>query len=72
MSIGLLGVGCLIVGLFLGLNSEFSSRRLISLLVFDGALAPLYGTMEYRIVAMGYALIIGSACLLLRKRTGGK
>ena len=62
------GSGLIVLGLLIGLAGEMSSKRLVALLVFDSEQTPLLGTMEYRMIAVGYALITCSVVLALRRR----
>ena len=59
----LLGATLVMSGLVIGLCS---GHRVAQLLLFDRALEPLAGALEFRLIAFGYTLIF--AGLLLRAR----
>lgn len=70
--LALLG-GCFVfAGVFLGIHNEFSTVRLLQLVLFDKQSVSIYGLTEYRLITLGYAFIVGGMCLCLRKIYGRK
>jgi hypothetical protein len=72
LRIHLAGAASFLLGLTFGLASDFSSTRLLDLLLFDKKLAPWAGNVEYRLIAVGYALVLGGLVLLLRRLLGSR
>ena len=61
------GAASFLSGLLSGLASDFSSTRLLDLLIFHEKLAPWAGISEFRLIACGYAFVLGGLLLSVRR-----
>jgi hypothetical protein len=63
----LLGVGSWGIGILIGSAPEFAADVLWALITLDKKYGPVFGIIEYPIIAIGYSLILAALLISFRR-----